>query len=157
MRELSRFIRKILGLTRMALKKPGSVRDCVYFTNRTIGNGRAMALVFRKECPKCKKGIMGKPIKKNGKIDKKADNYVCYQCGYTEGNEQIENSLVINVEYKCPHCSNEGETTSEYKRKTFEGVPSYIFECVKCRKKIGLTKKLKEPKKKKGNEEDSDE
>lgn len=139
----------------MTLKKPSSVEECVYFTNRAIGYGRAMAWVFRKECPKCRKGIMGKPQKKGGKLDKKADHYVCYQCGYTEKNEQVENSLVINVEYKCPHCSFEGETTSEYKRKTFEGVPSYVFECVKCRKKIGLAKKLKESKKKK-KEEDSD-
>ncbi|MBI2657529.1 hypothetical protein HYX08_02430 [Candidatus Woesearchaeota archaeon] len=138
----------------MALKKPGSAEECVYFTNRTIGDGRAMAWVFRKECPKCK-GIMGKPLKKGGKIDKKADHYVCYSCGYQEPNEKAENSLIINVEYKCPHCGNQGETTTEYKRKSFEGVPSYVFECQKCKKKIGLTKKLKEPKKKK--EENPDE
>ena len=141
----------------MALKKPASVEECVYFTNRLIDSGRAMAWVFRKECPKCKKGIMGKPQKKNGKIDKKAENYVCYSCGYTESNEQVENSLMINVDYKCPHCGNEGEATTEYKRKNFEGVPSYVFECNKCKKKIGLTKKLKEPKKKKDKEEDKDE
>ena len=91
---------------------------------------------------------MGKPLKKGGKIDKKADYYVCYSCGYQEGKEQFENSLMVNVEYKCPDCSFEGETTSEYKRKTFEGVPSYVFECQKCHKKIGLAKKLKEAKKK---------
>ena len=132
----------------MDLKKLNSVEECVYFTNRTIGSGRAMAWVFRKECPKCRNSIMGKPQKKGGKVDKKADHYVCYSCGYTETNEQVENSLVINVEYKCPHCGNEGETTTEYKRKTFEGVPSYVFECQKCHKKIGVTKKMKESKKK---------
>ena len=135
MKRLSRFIRKILvskidifgplrknseALTRMALKKPSSVEECVYFTNRTIGNGRAMAWVFRKECPKCRKGVMGKPQKKGGKLDKKADHYLCYQCGYQESNEQVENSLVINVEYKCPYCSFESETTLEYKRKVDE-------------------------------------
>ena len=140
----------------MPLKKPASVEECVYFTNRTIGNGRAMAWVFRKECPKCRKGIMGKPLKKGNKVDKKADHYVCYSCGYTESNEQVENSLLINVECKCPHCGNEGETTTEYKRKSFEGVPSYVFECGKCHKKIGLTKKLKETKKK-GKEEGANE
>ena len=132
----------------MALKKPQSVEECVYFTNRTIGDGRAMAWAFRKQCPKCKKGIMGKPQKKNGKVDKKSDHYDCYACGYQESNEQVENNLILNIEYKCPHCGNEGETTSKYERKTFEGVPSYIFECQKCQKKIGITKKLKEPKKK---------
>ena len=140
----------------MTLKKPESMDECIYFTNRTFDSGRAMAWVFRKECPKCK-GVMGKPQKKGGKIDKKADHYVCYSCGYTESNEQVENSLVINVEYKCPHCGNEGETTTEYRRKSFEGVPSYVFECQKCHKKIGLTKKLKEPKKKKTPEEKVDE
>ena len=139
----------------MAIKKPESVKECVYFTNRIIDSGRAMAWVFRKQCPKCKKGIMGKPQKKSGKADKKADHYVCYSCGYTEQNEQVENSLVISIEYKCPHCGNEGETTTEYKRKSFEGVPSYVFECQKCHKKIGLTKKLKKTKKK--SKEDSSE
>ena len=140
----------------MALKKPASVKECVYFTNRVSDSGRAMAWVFKKECPKCKKSIIGKPLKKNGKIDKKAENYVCYSCDYQENNEQFENSLIINIEYKCQHCGNEGETTSEYKRKNFEGVPSYVFECQKCRKKIGLTKKLKEAKKK-VKEEDASE
>lgn len=136
----------------MPLKKPESVEECVYFTNRIIDSGRAMAWVFRKQCPKCKKGIMGKPQKKGGKVDKKADHYVCYSCGYQESNEQVESSLMINIEYKCPHCGNEGETISEYRRKSFQGVQSYIFECDKCRQKIPITKKLKEPKKKKGQE-----
>lgn len=151
----------------MALRKPSSMEECIYFTNRTIespaslrtdsqaGHGKAMAWVFRKECPKCK-GIMGKPLKKGNKVDKKADHYVCYSCGYKEGNEQVENSLMINVEYKCPHCGNEGGTTTTYQRKSFEGVPSYVFECQKCHKKIGLTKKLKEGKKKKNDEDAGD-
>ena len=139
----------------MPFKKPASVEECVYFTNRIIGSGKAMAWVFRKECPKCK-GDMGKPQKKGGKIDKKADHYVCYSCGYAESNEQVENSLMINVDYKCPHCGNEGKTTTEYKRKSFEGVQSYVFECQKCGKKIGITKKLKEAKKK-GSEGDVNE
>ena len=140
----------------MALKKPQSVEECIYFTNRIIDNGRAIAWVFRKECPKCGKGIMGKPQKKGGKVDKKAGHYVCYSCGYRESNQDVENNLILNIEYKCQHCGNEGETTSEYKRKTFEGVPSYVFECQKCKKKIGITKKLKEPKKKKGKDSEDD-
>ena len=138
----------------MPLKKPNSMDECIYFTNRIVGNGRATAWVFRKECPKCK-GIMGKPIKKNGKIDKKADNYVCYQCNYLESNEDVEKNLTVNVDYKCPHCGNEGEATTEYQRKSFEGVQAYVFLCGKCGKKIGITKKLKEGKKKKGKEEDT--
>ena len=153
----------------MALKKPSSAEECVYFTNRTFeldaslrassqaGSGRAMAWVLRKECPKCRKDVLKKPSAKSGKPDKKSPIYVCKSCRYEEKNEDVENSLVINVDYKCPHCGNEGETTTEYKRKNFEGVPSYVFECQKCKKKIGLTKKLKIPKKKKDKEGDADE
>ena len=132
----------------MALKKPQSVEECVYFTNRTFDSGRAMAWVFRKECPKCKKDVLKKPSTKSGKPDKKSSIYVCKSCRYEEKNEDVEESLMINIEYKCPHCGDEGDTTTEYKRKSFEGVPSYVFECRKCHKKIGLTKKLKEAKKK---------
>ena len=142
----------------MALKKPNSMDECIYFTNRIIDTGKAIAWVFRKECPKCKKGSMGKPLKKNNKVDKKADHYVCYSCGYAESNEQMENSLVLNVEYKCPHCGNEGETTSEYKRKNYLGVKAYVFNCQKCGQKIGITQKLKETKKKDSKDtEDTDE
>ncbi len=135
------------------LKKPNSIEECIYFTNRTIDSGRAMAWVCRKQCPKCKKDVLKKPSTKSGKPDKKSPIYVCKSCRYEEKNEDVENDLMINVEYKCPYCGNEGETTSEYKRKSFEGVPSYVFECEKCKKKIGLTKKLKETKK---SREDAD-
>jgi DNA-directed RNA polymerase subunit M/transcription elongation factor TFIIS len=138
------------------LKRPQSMDECIYFTNRTIGTGKAMAWVFRKDCPKCKKGVMGKPIKKGGKIDKKAPNFVCYSCAYSEDNATVEASLMVNVDYKCPHCGNEGEATTEYKRKSFEGVQSYVFLCGKCQKKIGITKKLKENKKKKKSSDDED-
>mgnify|MGYP001587088250 CR=1 FL=1 len=134
--------------------KPTSVEECLYFTNRTIDSGRTIAWVFRKECPKCKKGFMSKPQKKGSKIDKKATYYICNSCGYQESNEQLENNLIINIEYKCPYCGDEGETTSEYKRKNFYGVKAYVFECQKCHKKIGLTKKMKEAKK--GTEDKSD-
>ena len=138
----------------MQLKKPNSMEECLYFTNRAIGEeGFAVAWVYRKMCPKCKKDRLGKPIKKNGKIDKKADCYECPKCKYQEKNEQVESNLQLEVEYKCPHCGNEGLTTSEYKRENFEGVPSYVFACEKCKKSIGITKKLKKTKKKKAKEE----
>ncbi len=132
----------------MALKKPNSMEECIYFTNRSIGDGFAIAWAYRKECPKCKKGRLGKPIKKNGKIDKKADNYECPLCKYQESNEEVEKGLQLEIEYKCPYCGHEGETTTEYQRKTFEGVPSYVFECGECGKKIGISKRMKKTKKK---------
>src|SRR3989338_8528490 len=109
------------------LKKPESMDECVYFTNRDIGSGRAMAWVYRKQCPKCSEGVMGKPINKRGKPDKKAPVYECT---------------------KCHHCGFEGQTATEYERKSFQGVQSYVFECQKCKAKIPLTKKLKDTKKK---------
>ena len=133
----------------MPLKKPDSTDECLYFTNRSIGEGYATAWAYRGECPKCKKPTIGKPIKKNGKVDKKADYYECSICKHQESNEEMEQKLKLEVQYKCPHCSHEGETTTEYKRENFEGVPSYVFECDKCNKKIGITKKLKKSKKKK--------
>ena len=138
----------------MPLKKPNSMDECHYFTNRTLedGKGRITAWVFRKQCPKCKQGIMGKPIKKNGKLDKKADHFVCYKCSYKESEQQVDEGLTVNVDYKCPHCGNEGETTTEYRRKMYQGVPSYVFQCQKCSAKIPITKKLKVIKKK-GKEE----
>ena len=82
----------------MPLKKPESVEECVYFTNRTIDSGRAMAWVFRKQCPKCKKDVLKKPSTKSGKPDKKSRIYMCKSCRYEESNEQVENNLTINIE-----------------------------------------------------------
>lgn len=134
----------------MPSKKPASMEECVYFTNRTIGSGKAVAWAFRKKCAKCNKWPMSKPQKKSGKIDKKAEHYVCYSCGYEESDEETENNLILNVEYKCSHCGNEGEMTTEYKKKSFYGVKAYVFNCQKCGQKIGITQKLKEPKKMSG-------
>jgi predicted RNA-binding Zn-ribbon protein involved in translation (DUF1610 family) len=132
----------------MSLKVPDSMEECLYFTNRAIGEGFAKAWVYRGLCPKCNTQTIGKPIKKNGKVDKKAEVYECSTCKYQESNEEAEAKLKVEIQYECPHCGNEGEATTEYKRKVFEGVPSYVFECGKCGKKIGITKKLKASKKK---------
>ena len=134
----------------MALKKPNSMEECLYFTNRALDNeGFAIAWAYKKLCPKCKEERLGKPIKKNGKPDKKSPNYECIKCKYQETNEETENDLRLEVEYKCPNCGNESMTTTEYIRKTFEGVPSFVFACEKCEQKIGITKKMKKSKKKK--------
>lgn len=113
------------------------MEECLYFTRREIGKGRVMAWVFRKKCAKCSNGLMVKP-------DKKSSFYVCSKCNNQESNEQFESDLVMNIEYTCPHCFNSGETSTEYKRKMFHGVPSYVFTCQKCNEKIGISKKLKE-------------
>jgi|TARA_B100002003_G_C13977095_1_gene472642 predicted RNA-binding Zn-ribbon protein involved in translation (DUF1610 family) len=133
----------------MAIKKPESMEECIYFTNRSLGEeGRATAWVYRKKCPKCD-GVLGKPIRKTGAVDKKADHYECPKCKYQESNEDVEKGLSVEIDYKCPHCGNEGEATTEYERKSFQGVKAYVFECGKCNEKIGITKKLKKTKKEK--------
>ena len=134
----------------MTLKQPESMEECLYFTNRTLedGKGSIIAWVFRPDCPKCKKAKMGKPVDpKTGKVKTRAKEYVCPECGYTIAKEVLEPTLTLNIKYKCPYCGNEGETTAEYKRKKFKGVDAYVFTCQKCNEKIGITKKMKKPKK----------
>ncbi len=131
------------------LRKPESMEKCIYFTNRTIDSGRAMAWVYRKKCTKCNEGSMDRPLNKRGKIDKKALYYQCNKCGNQENNEKVEKDLKVEIDYKCPHCGFEGQTTTEYERKTFQGVKSFVFTCEKCKEKIPITKKLKANKKKK--------
>jgi len=127
----------------MSLREPESAEEVVYFTNRALENdGRLKAWAYRVCCPKCEKALMGKPVEK-GKIKRRAKYYVCPECGYDETDKDHEKRLTIEVIYKCPHCSSEGETTTEYKRRTFQGVASYVFKCVSCGQKIGITKKMK--------------
>lgn len=137
----------------MSLMVPESMDECLYFTNRAVDNGKIIAWALRKSCPKCGKGPMGKPIKNNGKVDKKADYYECPSCKYAENEEKIAEGMNLNVIYKCPKCSFDGEITTEYKRKSYFGVKAYVFTCQKCGEKLGITQKLKEPKKKKDSEE----
>ncbi|MBU0615974.1 MAG: hypothetical protein KJ601_07840 [Nanoarchaeota archaeon] len=129
----------------MALKQPASMDECIYFSNRSMGNGKAMAWVFRKDCPKCG-AKMGKPIEK-GKVKIRADYYECPKCKFKEDKKEHEESLTMSIIYTCPECNNQGETTTQYKRKAWKGVQAYVFECGKCNAKLGITKKLKEPKK----------
>lgn len=132
----------------MALKKPNSMEECVYFTRRSIDTGRIMAWVFRENCEKCKKGVMGKPVDaKTGAAKIRAPEYVCPSCKHTVGKAEYEDTLTCNVEYTCPKCRKSGETTAPFKRKTFQGVPAIVFECLSCKEKIGITKKMKAPKK----------
>lgn len=91
---------------------------------------------------------MGKPVDK-GSIKIRAKEYVCPNCKYTEGKEEHESTLKLEVQYTCPTCGKEGYSTGEYQRKSYHGVPSYLVACVHCKATIPLTKKLKNPKKKK--------
>ncbi len=128
------------------LKEPESMDELVYFTQRNLGDkGRAKAWVYRGACPKCKKGLMGKPVdEKTGKIKVRAKEYVCPECGYTVEKKAYEDTLTCEIKYTCPECGNEGEAEAPYKRKTFQGVKAIVFQCGKCKAKLGITKKMKE-------------
>ncbi|MBD3355022.1 hypothetical protein GF361_03480, partial [Candidatus Woesearchaeota archaeon] len=106
---------------------PESMDECFYFTNRKIklddGEGSIIAWVYKPKCPKCKKGIMGKPInEKTGKVKIRAKEYVCPECGYTVLKDELEPTLELEIQYKCPFCGDEGEATTEYNRRTWKGV-----------------------------------
>lgn len=131
----------------MSLKTPESMDECLYFSNRSIGDGQVMAWVYRKQCPKCKKAKMGKPVEK-GKVKTRAKEYVCPECGYTEEKAEHEESLSLEAQYTCSYCGKEGEATTQYKRKKFKGVDAYVIVCEHCNEKILITKKLKDIKKK---------
>ena len=105
---------------------------------------KAMAWAFRPDCPKCGKGKMGKPIKDNGKVDKKATHYECQQCKHTMDEEEMAPLMKVNVAYTCHYCSHKGEAQVDYKRKSFKGVQAFVFECGKCGKKMPISKKLKD-------------
>jgi len=132
----------------MAFEIPDTMEKCIYFTRRTLENdGRLIAWVERMPCPKCKKGTMGKPREK-GKVKIRSSIYECPECNYQEDKKTHEESCEVKVIYTCPYCKHKGETTTPYKRKKLDGVDSYIFECQGCKKKIGITKKMKEKKEK---------
>lgn len=127
---------------------PNSVQECLYFSNRTIGDGKVTAWVYRKTCPKCGKAKMGKPVEK-GKVKIRAEKYVCPACGFEEEKVLHEESCILDAMYTCPKCKKQGESSAPYKRKKFMGVQAYIVECPHCGEQIPITKKLKEIKGKK--------
>ena len=128
----------------MPLKMPNSTTECVYFTNRTLDpNGKVIAWVYRVACPKCKKGLMGKPVEK-GKIKIRSPNYVCSSCGHEEEVDSFSETLTIEAMYTCPHCKKSGESTAPYKLKTINGIKTYRLLCQHCKGFIDVTKKMKE-------------
>ena len=128
----------------MALRFPESMSECVYFTRRSIGNGKAVAWVFREECPSCKKALMSKPKdEKTGKAKIRASEYICPECNHSVEKAEYEDTLTCNIQYTCPECQNAGEVQVPYKRKSYKGAKSVLFNCEKCDAKIAITKKMK--------------
>jgi predicted RNA-binding Zn-ribbon protein involved in translation (DUF1610 family) len=135
----------------MALKEPENMDELVYFTRRATEDGKLRAWVFREKCPKCKKAFMGKPRDdKTGKVKIRDKTYLCPECGYEAPAEEYEDTLAINIDYTCGACKKPGQVSVPFKRKNYMGVKAVVFECQSCKKKIPITKKMKETKDKKG-------
>ncbi len=136
---------------------PESMNDLVYFTRRNIGEkGKAVAWVYKKECPKCGKATMGKPRDaKTGKVMVTAKEYACPECGYTAEKKAYEETLTAEVQYTCPSCGFIGEAEVPFKRKKVQGVDTLRVQCRECKANIDITKKMKE-KGKKGSDGDDE-
>lgn len=129
---------------------PESMDELVYFTRRTLGEkeeGNINVWVHRKKCPKCWKGLMGKPKDKKGKVRIRANEYVCYECCYRVEEGEYEDTLEAEAVYTCPKCKYQGETSIPFKRKKIKGADALKFVCEKCHEPIIVTKKMKELKK----------
>ncbi|OVE74809.1 hypothetical protein BVX95_01055 [archaeon D22] len=133
----------------MAKELPKSMNECVYFSNRSLENGGKVKAWARKvPCPECSNGLMGKPVDPKTKKPKiRATEYECQECGFTEEKKEHETRLKVEALYTCPACNKEGEGEAPYKRKKWKGVDAYVIVCEHCGEKIGITKKMKEPKK----------
>jgi len=137
----------------MVLIEPTSIDECIYFTKRSVGEGKIKAWACKGKCPKCSKGLMGKPKSEEGKVKIRAKEYQCPECKYTVEQNEYEASLKASVKYTCPHCKNNGEAEIPFKRKRVqrldeesgkkETVDSLRFQCSKCGKDIDITKKMK--------------
>lgn len=136
----------------MAFRKPNSMDECIYFTQRSLFDennqptGEISAWVFREICPKCGKDKMGKPRDSKGKVKVRANEYVCPACAYTVDKQTYEDSIVAYAQYTCPHCKSSGEAQVPYLRKNINGVQTLRFACSKCSANLDVTKKMKEKK-----------
>jgi len=125
-------------------KTESDIEKIVYFTQRKIDSGIVVCWVYRQKCPKCGKGLMGKPRDKRGKVKVRAKEYVCPECGHSVEKKEYEEGLTANIEYVCPKCSFKGEIRIPFKRKKIDGVDSLAFKCEKCGERILITKRMQE-------------
>ena len=138
----------------MSLKEPTSIDECIYFTQRSIGEGKVKAWVCKEKCPKCGKALMGKPKdEKTGKPKIRAKEYQCPECKYIAEKDEYESTLKAQIKYTCPYCICDGEIEIPFKRKKVqrfnedrgkkETVEAIRFQCSKCKRDIDITKKMK--------------
>lgn len=139
----------------MELRQPKSMNDLVYYTQRIIKTkGKAKVWVFKKECPKCGKALMHKPIDpKTGKYKTRSKEYVCSECNYIVNKEEYEDTLMANIDYVCPNCEHKGMKEVSFKRKKVTifnekkgknvKLDALTFSCDNCNEQIKITKKMK--------------
>jgi predicted RNA-binding Zn-ribbon protein involved in translation (DUF1610 family) len=137
------------------VKIPNSMDELVYFTKRTYGDvGRVTAWAHKSLCPKCKKGMMGKPLDPKTKRPKiRALEYECPECGHTIEKKAYEDTLTLEATYTCKKCKKTGEVSMPFKRKStkvtneetgkISSCPAFVFPCEHCQDKIVITKKMK--------------
>lgn len=133
----------------MVLTLPKAMEECVYFTRRSTPDiGKVIAWVERQRCPKCKKGMMAKPLdEKKGTFKTRAKEYVCSACDHSVEKAAYEATLTCSIIYTCPKCAHAGEAQVPFTRKSWNGVKAIVYQCSKCGTKLGVTKKMKEAKK----------
>ena len=133
--------------------EPKSMDECVYFTRRRDGEGFVKCWVLKSKCPKCSKGLIGKPVnEKTGRPKVRAKEYVCSKCGHSFESKAYEDGLKACIMYECS-CGKKGEMTVPFKRKNVmrldeesgkkKAVKALVFNCAKCDKKFLVTKKMK--------------
>jgi len=138
----------------MTLRKPNSMEECVYYTDRVFDKGEMTAWVFREKCPKCGKALMGKPKDpKTGKVKTRATEYICPECEHIIPKQEYEDTLTVNIAYVCPECGNKSETQEPFKWKKIriedpetgkkKAVEVIKFQCDKCKKELHLVRKMK--------------
>ena len=139
----------------MALREPESMDECIYFTQRQLGEkGTIKAWAYRGDCPACGKAKMGKPRDpKTGKVKIRAAEYVCPDCGHEVEKKEYEETLTCEAKYTCPACKKEGEGSVPFKRKKVQlinpetgkkkPVDAVQFVCEHCGEKLNVTKKMK--------------
>jgi DNA-directed RNA polymerase subunit RPC12/RpoP len=132
----------------MAYEIPDSMDDLVYFSRRNIAEtrGKTIGWVPKVDCEKCKNGLMGKPVDpKTKKVKVRALEYVCNHCGHIEPKPEHETKLKALIIYECPFCEHRSETAVPFARKSWYGKKAIVFQCDKCKEKLGLVKKLGVP------------
>ena len=131
------------------VKEPESMEELVYMTNRILDKGSIRVWVYKRPCPKCGKGLMGKPKDaKTGRPKVRAKEYVCPECSHTMEKEEYEETLEAEAKYVCPECGHNGEAAVPFKRKKIQGVETLRFTCGSCKANLDVTKKMKKKKKK---------